>query len=167
MAVTFTDRQLFKRAVSGLVLAMGVGDNIGIAAQASSEYFVFSKAADDATAATATAETGVPIYFKRACIVKSIAYTPQTGSLIGDPTNNASVTVTKRDATGANPLTVGTLLTTTALVGTVNQYASTLFALTPANVAVAAGSSLTTTVVKNGTGVILRAGLFTVEVEWD
>ncbi len=166
MAVSFTDRQLYKRAVVGLLASMGLVDAIALSAQASSDFFSFVKAADDGAASTTTAETHTNIYLKRACILKSVAYVATTGGITADNTNNATVTLSKRDSAGANLTTVATLTTNTTL-GNIVQYAAVQMTLTAANVAVTAGSTLTYSVAKGGTGVVLRAGVFTAEVEWD
>lgn len=166
MAVSYTDRQLLKRALVGLLASMGLTDAIAAVAQQNSDFFSFTKASDDGMASTATAETRTNIYLPRACILKSVAYVATTGGITADATNNAVVTLSKRDKTGANLTTVATLTTNLAL-GNVVQDAAVQMTLTAANVAITLGSTLTYSIAKGGSGVVFRAGVFTVEVEWD
>lgn len=168
MAVTFTDRQLVKRALVGLCSAMGLTDAITTVGNAHSEFFVFQKAAADGMASTATSETDLNIYLKRACILRSVTWTPQGGAVTNDNTNNFTATFSKRDSTGGNLTTVATLTNSITTYGaSIAQRASAAAVLTAANVAITAGSTLTFSIAKNGSGVVVPISLFTFEVEWD
>lgn len=168
MAVSYTDRQLVKRALVGLLAGMNLSDAIAAAAQVNSDYFVFSKAAADGMASTATTETDCNIFLKRACIIKSVAWIPTGAAVTNDNTNNFTLTVSKRDAGGANLTTIATLTNTvTAYGATAAQRAAQQAVLTAANVAVVAGSTLTYSIAKNGSGVVVPVSMFVVEVEWD
>lgn len=167
MAVTYTDRQLLKRALVGLLAAMGLSDAIAEVGKSESTYFFWDKAADDGMASTTTSETFTGVYSKYAAILKSITYSPTTGGVTADAANYATVTASKRDSAGANKTTLGTLTTTIASSGNLTQGAGKAFVLTNANVALSAGSTFTWEIAKTGTGVVMRAGRFTAEVEWD
>lgn len=166
MAVTFTDTQLVKRALVGLLASMGLTDAIAAAAQARSDFFTFDKAADDGTAATATTETYTGIYLPRACLLKAATYLATTGGITADATNNATITLSKRDSAAANKTTVASATTNVAF-GNVTQGAGKALTLSAANVAISAGSTVTFEIAKGGTGVVVRAGRVTLEVEWD
>ena len=167
MAVTFTDRQLLKRALVGLCASMGLTDAITTVGNADSEFFVFQKAAADGMASTATSETDLNIYLKRACILRSVTWTPQGGAVTNDNTNNFTATFSKRDSTGGNLTTVATL------TNSITTYGASIAACKRC-----CGSDgrergnhsrLYTHVLdrKNGSGVVVPISLFTFEVEWD
>src|SRR3954469_2232217 len=101
-----TDRQLLKKQQAGAFCTTGATDPLGEVAKAHSSFFVFDKGSDDAMASTTTAETYTGVYFKRACVLKSISYVATTGGITADATNNAAVTVSKRDSAAANLTTV-------------------------------------------------------------
>lgn len=131
------------------------------AAKVFGDRYAVTKSAADAMANTATAET--------ATAWRSVAYAGKvtsvivnpTAALTGDPTNNAVITISKRDAAGANALTVATLTTTASWVaGT-----AVAFTLTSANVALVAGGSLTLTITKGGSGVVVPISEIIIFVE--
>lgn len=167
--MAYTDRQILKQSLVGLAASLPMADVIKGVAFLSSDMFEYIKAADDGAAATATAETDLNVFLIRPGIVKSITYVPVSGSVVADPANNAVITVSKRDTNGANLTTVGTLTTNLAGLGaaTLVQRGNAACVLTPANVRCAAGSTLTFSIAKGGTGVVVRQGFFIVEVEWD
>lgn len=163
-----TDRQLVKQAEVGLVSSRPLVNAILEVGRANSDFFSFAKASDDGMASTTTSETDCNIYVIRNGILRSISYVPTSGTITADPTNNAVVTVNKRDLNGANQTAVGTLTTNAAGIGTtLAQRGNAAFTLTSTAVAIAAGSTFTFSVAKGGTGVVLRAGFFILEVEWD
>lgn len=168
-AIVYTDRQLLKQCGVGEIIAMGAVDPIGVVGLQHTELFVFSKAAADGTAATTTAETDLNIYFPRVGIIRNIRLTAQGASIVADPTNNATITVSKRDSLGANLTTLGTLVTTAAGLGiaTLAQRSTAAFVLTAANVRVATGSTLTFSIAKGGTGVVVPISMLIIDVEWD
>lgn len=106
-----------------------------------------------ATAATETAlwtnNTGTNQLVTGVTIATPIAVT-------GDNTNNATVTVTRRDSAGINPLVVATL-TTNVATGNFTAFLPKALTLTVANVVVPPGGILTVLVSKGGTGVAIGA----------
>ena len=139
-----------------------------------SDLFPIYKSADDAAAATATAETYSGIFFpqtqglstvagQRLYRVNNVYYVATTGGITGDPTNNATINIFSRNATGGNQLLVASLTTTVA--NTVTQGAGIAFAMNSANILLPAGATITWSITKGGTGVIVRAGIFTLDVE--
>lgn len=169
MAVTYTDRQYIKLAGVGEVASLPLTDAIGAVGAANSDFFIYSKAAADGMASTTTAETDFNVYFPRIVICKAIRLTAQGGTITADPTNNAVITVSKRDSAGANLTTLGTLTTNSAGLGgaTLAQRATAAFTLTAANVRIAAGSTITFSIAKGGTGVVVPISMLSLEVEWD
>lgn len=136
------------------------------------------KSADDAMASTTTAETGLGISIPaaptilgsvaRAFQVNQILYTPLTGAITNDNTNNAVITVSARlSSTGGSAVVLGTLTTSvTALGATIAQWSAVAFTLTTANLLIAAGATLTFSIAKGGSGVVVRGGTITVDGEW-
>jgi hypothetical protein len=167
MAVTYTDRQILKKADAGAAASFGCSDPITAVAQAHSSIFTFSKASDDAMASTTTSETYTGIYFPYACKLKAVTYVATTGGVTADASNYATVTVSKRDSAAANLTTVATLTTTVASSGSITQGAGKGLVLSGSAVNISAGSTVTFSVAKTGTGVVLRAGVFSLEVEFD
>lgn len=138
-----------------------------------------AKSADDGMASTTTAETALHISIPsvpalltgatRAFQVNRITYTPVTGSITNDNTNFATITVSYRLAsTGGTLTTLGTLATTiTALGASIAQWQEAAFTLTTANVLIpSGGATLTFSIAKSGTGVVVRGGTITVDGEW-
>lgn len=123
--------------------------------------YEFVKTAADGTAATTTAEAGTPWnYLLSNGRVRRIIIKP-TAALTGDPTNNAVITVSKRDAAGGTKTTLGTITTTASWVAGVNVSVT----LTAANLDVVAGGALTCEIAKGGTGVVVPICRIIVEVE--
>lgn len=127
----------------------------------------FQKAADGA-AATATAETHVwsaPAHALDGVWLKAVKYLP-SAALTADNTNNATLTLSKRDTAGGTQVTAAAETTNVASGSWVafTPKAITLSA-TVANQKLAAGEQLTLTIAKGGTGVIVPAG--TLEIVYD
>ncbi len=116
-------------------------------------------------ASTTTSETYTGKMVPHKSRIKAVYYVATTGGVTADATNYATVTISKRDSAAANPLAVATLTTTIASSGNITQGAPKALVLTDANIIVDALSTLTFTVAKAGTGVVLRAGEFVVELE--
>lgn len=144
-----------------------------------SDTFVSTaKSADDGMAATTTSETSLGIVIPgppailgsvaRAFQVNQILYSPVTGAITNDNTNNATITVSYRLAsTGGTLTTLGTLTTSiTALGASIAQWSQVAFTLTTANLLIAAGGTLTFSIAKGGSGVIVRGGIIAVDGEW-
>lgn len=167
-AIVYTDRQLLKQACVGEIASMGAVDPIGVVGFQNTEVFVYSKAAADGSASTATAETDLNVPVPRVAILRAVRLTPQGASIIADATNNAVITVSKRDSTGGNLTTVATLTTNVAGIGaTLAQRATAAFVLSGANTRITAGSSLTFSIAKGGTGVVIPISMLSIDLEWD
>lgn len=115
------------------------------------DHIVEDKAADGA-ANTTTAENSLGAVFESGTLVD--AYVIPDAALTADDTNNAVITISKRDSAGANKTTIATI-TTNVASGNWVQFARK--ALTLSNVTIAAGSSFTYEIAKGGTGVQLPA----------
>lgn len=119
--------------------------------QVGSRSFLFEKAAADAAASTATAETvvfvaGGPLTLTNLGVVPSAALT-------ADAANNATITITRRNADGTGNVTVATLVTDVA-GGSWTAFVRKNFG-TMANTTMTAGQMLTLTIAKGGTGVVV------------
>lgn len=158
-----TDTEIAKSlAVGEISSQLGSNQNaIAEVAKQRTRVYRFTKTTADAMASTATAEAATPwIRNHTVGLVRAIRVHP-TAALTGDPTNNATITVSKRDAAGANLTTLGTLTTTASWVaGT-----SVSFTLTAANLAVVAGGGFTMSIAKGGTGVVVPISEIVIEVE--
>lgn len=179
-----TDRASLKFQEAGALGTFATGGNavvlpVQTISLAHSDSFASGvKSADDAMASTTTAETGLSISIPaapanlgtvaRAFQVNQITYTPLTGAITNDNTNNAVITVSYRlSATGGTLTTLGTLTTSiTALGATIAQWQSVAFTLTTANLLIAAGATLTFSIAKGGSGVVVRGGTIVVDGEW-
>lgn len=151
-------------------------DPVNTIAAVHSDLFPIYKAADDGTAATTTAETYTGIFLpqtqgvsttagQRLYRLNAIYYVATTGGITGDNTNNAVITVSVRDANGANPVVLGTL-TTNVATGNIVQGAGKTFTMATTNPApLPAGATFTYAITKGGTGVVVRAGVITLDVE--
>lgn len=117
--------------------------------------------AADAAAADATAESLIERVF-RAGTITMVRYVP-TGAVTASDTHYATITVRQRDAAGANPVTIATLVTNVAGGSWTAFVAKSLGALT--NAAVAAGAILTYQIEKAGDGVVVPDGRLEVVVE--
>lgn len=120
----------------------------------------FDKASDDAMASTATSETYTGIYLPVKCKLLSCTYLATTGGITADASNNATITVSSRDSAAANQATIASATTNVAF-GNVTQGAGKALTVSTSNFIVAAGSTVTFTIAKGGTGVVVRAGRFT------
>lgn len=166
--MSYTDRQILKNRQQGQAQTYGAVDPNTAVAQMHSYLVNFSKSADDASASTTTAETYTGKVVKYKSLLKSVEYRATTGGITSSDTLFITVTVSVRDSTGANAVTVATLTTKTTAgggSGDVTQGAATPLVLSLANVVIPAGSTVTYTVAKASTGTILRAGEFVLELE--
>lgn len=163
---TYTDREIIKSRDAGRAQDYNATDPNGEVAKQNSYFLVIQdKSADDAMASTATSETYTGVVVPYLSRIKNIWYVATTGGITADNTNFATVTISKRDSAAANPLAVATLTTTITSSGTVTQGAPKALVKTTANVDVAALSTLTFTIAKSGSGVVVRAGKFVLEME--
>lgn len=164
--MAYTDRELLKQQESGALGTLGATNPIDTVGQAHATTFTFSKASDDGMASTTTSETFTGIYIPYKCKIRNVYYVATTGGITADNTNFATVTVSKRDSAGANLTTVATLTTTITSSGNITQGAGKALVLTAANIVCTAGSTITFSIAKAASGVVVRAGSFTVEVEY-
>ena len=164
---TYTDREILKNREAGTAADYNMAaDPATTVAQAHSYFLVIAdKSADDAMASTTTAEAYTGIVIPYASRIKNIWYVATTGGITANDTTYATITISKRDSTGANPLAVATLTTTTTSSGNITQGAPKALVRTVANVDCTALSTLTYTIAKASTGVVVRAGKFVVELE--
>lgn len=134
---------------------------------AQSIFLTWTKAADDAMASTATAETFTGLFVPFACKYRKLTYSPTSGALTNDNTNNAVMTFNTRDLNGANLAVLTTLTTSITALGATIAQGQGVAALPAGTVAasVAAGSTITYSIAKGGSGVVVRAGLFTLQLE--
>lgn len=121
----------------------------------------FKKVAADAMASTTTAETATPWEGIYTAGQVTAIYAHPTAALTGHATDNAVITVSKRDAAGANKTTLGTLTTTASWVAGTRV----AFTLTAANLAVVEGGSITMEIAKGGSGVAVPISTIEVAVE--
>lgn len=142
--------------------AVGVTDAPGEIRSANTSILTFHKRIiatgtmlKDAMAADVTAEQ-IGITIPHDGIVTRIEIVADA-TVTGHDTNNAVVTVSKRDAAGANKTTLGTLTTTlTGTVNTLTAFVPFKFALTNANLLVVKNGSLTFEIAKNAAGVVME-----------
>lgn len=161
---TYTDREIIKNRQSGQAETYNCSDPKAEIAKIHSTHTAYDKGSDDATAATATSETYTGRVNLNKVRVKAVYYTPTTGGITADASNNATITIKWRDSAAANPVTVATY-TTDVAGGSATQGVPKAMTLTQANTICAAGGSFTITITKAGTGVVVRAGSFTLELE--
>ena len=164
---TYSDREILKNRQTGQAQTYNATDPVTAVQQANSYFLTIAdKSADDAMAATTTAETFTGILVPYASRIKNIYYIATTGGITADNTNYATVTVSKRDAAGATPLAVGTLTTTITSSGNITQGAAKALVKSTVNsLDCVALATLTFTIAKAGTGVIVRAGKIVLEME--
>lgn len=120
---------------------------------------------DGGVAATAQTETwtwqnttGTNVRVVQATIAAPVA-------VLADPANNATFTVTRRDAAGINAAIVATGTTTAGGVGSLVAFLPVALPLTVANVIVPINGQLTVLVSKGGTGVAVAAATSQARIE--
>lgn len=155
-----TDTELAKGVAVGNLSSLLANNSNTIAEiqRQRARRFAIVKTAADGMASTATTETWVPDGFIDGACRLYKAYLVCTGAgITADNTNNAVVTVSKRDSAGANKTTLLTFTTNTTF-GTVTQNVpKALTAAVAASTAVdvAALSTLTYEISKGGSGVVV------------
>lgn len=167
--MAFTDIEILKMQVAGALNASPATAAVEAVRQAYSRSYTFDKAAADAMASTATAETFTGRYVKHKSKLRGVVASPVSGGLTADNTNFATITVTMRDSAGANPVNVATLTTTITSSGNLTQGAGKALlgpaAAAFAEVVIPAGSTFTYTITKAGTGVVVPAMGFDLDLE--
>lgn len=161
----YTDRELIKQQEAGQAATSGASDPIGEVAKVHTYYVSFSKSADDAMASTTTSETYTGVIVPVKSLLKSVKYVATTGGITANATNYATITVSKRDSAAANKTTVASFATDTVTTDDVTQGAPKAFDLSTSNVVITAGSTLTFEIAKAASGVVVRAGTLTLELE--
>lgn len=166
---TYTDRTIVKNREAGQYESYGLaGKSKDLVSEIHTTRVFIDKAADDAMASTTTAETRTGVVVPVKSYVKSIKYYATTGGITANATNYATITISKRDAADLNKTTIGAFATDTVTVDDVVQGVLESFdlsALTEAARTIDAGSALSFEIAKAGTGVIVRAGRFIIELE--
>ncbi len=107
----------------------------------------------DAMASTTTAETR-GFRFPFAGIVTSIKLTLHV-TTAGHATDAFTMTVSKRDAAGANLTTLGTITSLVVATGGFTAFVARALTLTNANLQVVEGGYCTWSIAKNGAGVVV------------
>lgn len=162
----FTDRELLKQQQAGALGTTGAATPLTEIKYVHSNVFVFDKASADGMASTTTSETYTGIYLPRACKLIGVYFVPTSGNLTSNDTDYATVTVNKR-VSGASTA-IATLTTTTTSSGNLTQGAGTGFvnSTVAGAISIAAGGSISFSIAKAGSGVVVPAGRFSVVVEW-
>lgn len=122
-------------------------------ASASPMFEDWDKAAADGGAGTAFTEHA----FWRAaqtCKVISVYFVPDA-ALTANASNNATLTLARRNADGTNQQTIASITTSTT---NWVQFVPVQLTLTAANASLLVGQTLTFTITKGGTGVVVPAG---------
>lgn len=153
-----------------------VADAGNTVAAAHSDLFQITKGAADGAAATATAETfsglflpqlqGLsPVAGQRAYKLNGAYLNPTSAGYTADAANNATITISARDANGLNPVVLATL-TTNIASGSAAQGATKAFTIAATNPApLPFGATFTYAIAKGGTGVVVPASVITLDVE--
>lgn len=161
-----TDTEIVKNRQAGQMQSYGLASATGPQDEAAKLHTVFpffDKAAD-AMASTTTSETYTNVCVPYKARIKSIKLNVSATGIAVDATNNATITISKRDAAAANKLTVATY-TSNVAGGAVTTGVAKELVLTGANVVVDALSSFTFEISKGGSGVVVPAGRFLIELE--
>lgn len=135
MAVTFTDREILKKAVLGLIGSAGAADPVEAVAQGNEQTFVFWN-----VAGSPLAEVGITML--RKCKVKAIRAL-SGATLAVDATNFVTGTVAKRDGAGGSATTIGTFKTETTGGAALTAFVPTTVSVVAAAAEIAAGGVLT------------------------
>lgn len=162
-----SDTEITKGVTVGLISSI-LGSNANAIAEIGKQrqrYYSWGKAAADGMASTTTAETDCNQLVRYAGRLKTLYIVCTGAALTADAANFATITVSKRDSAGANLTTLATLTTTIASSGNLAQRAPVAFVLTDANVDIAALSTLTFSIAKTGTGVVVPVSFFVAVVE--
>lgn len=162
---TYTDRELLKNRQIGTAADYNMAADPAITVGAlHTDYFVISKAAD-AMASTTTAETVTPpAPCPVKCIVKAVKLYG-LAAVAADNTDYITATISYRDSTGGNAVTVAVYDSRAANAGALTAFAEKACTLTVANLVCAASGIFTLTVAKGGSGKVLPACTFTIFAE--
>jgi len=161
---TYTDREIIKTRQQGQAATYNCTDPNTEIARIHTRYFQISKLAD-AMASTTTAETVTPpAPCPEKCIVQSVSIRG-LAAVVADNTDYITATISYRDSTGGNAVTVAVYDSRAANNGGLTAFAPTACTVTKANAGCAAGGSFTLTVAKGGSGKVLPACTFNIHAE--
>ncbi len=142
---------------------------------ARTRVFTFQKpgaatSGDDAAAATDTAET--PVFYNgtgSTITIKSIRYTCGNTAITAGDTHFSTMTISKRDAAGANSTSLATATTQTTGMGTLTVGQSAAFTLTAttANLKVVAGGTINYARTHTMNGLVIPGGAIVVQYTED
>ncbi len=155
-----TDIEIVKQRQAGQAETFGLVANAeDVIDQILVYQITLSKAAADGMASTTTAETftGTTVGNVKGKLLAAYATVTATG-ITGDNTNNATITISKRDSAAANKTTIATVTTN---VATGNFTIGAPKAMTISNNAVDALSGFTYEIAKGGSGVVVPPTVFT------
>jgi hypothetical protein len=172
---TYTDTEILKNRQTGQAETYGMTTPATATAGAPAEIkklhsllVTFSKAADDAMASTATAETYTGKSVPWLTRLNNVRIVATTGGVATDNTNNMTLTIYKRDSAGANQLAIAVYTSNVAggaLTQGVPKVLGPTTGLTVANTIITADSTFTYAITKAGTGVVMRACEVILELE--
>lgn len=151
--------QILQIDSTGVWVLLGVG-NVELLSVAALKQAQYMKVAADGAAGTATTETAFSRISRTGTIVG--AWFVPSSTLTGDASNNATLTLAKRDGAGGGASTVAAI-TTTAVAGNWSAFVPVSLG-TLSNASVAAGNVLTFAISKGGTGVVVPAGTLIVAI---
>ncbi len=161
-----TDREIMKQQEAGALGTAGAASAINEVAKAHSMWLSFAKASDDAMASTTTAETYTGVFVPVKSRLRGVTYIATTGGITANATTFATITISKRNSAGASKTTIAVFATDTVTTDDVAQgVPKAFYAADLSNVIIDAGSNITFEIAKASTGVIVRAGTFTLELE--
>jgi hypothetical protein len=123
----------------------------------------WDKTAADGAAATATTEHTF-MRAPSAVQIVAVRYIPDA-ALTADASNNATITIKRRNADGTNAVTVAAVTTSVAGSGSWTQWVAVALTLTAANTSMAPGQFLTIAITKAGTGVVVPAGSLQIDYQ--
>lgn len=155
-----TDRELLKQQQAGTLGGAGASDPIGEVAKAHQLVYVFTKAADDGLAATATAEFGMGVYLPfKAKLVDCRLLLRGATALVGHATNYASLLIDKYASDGTGNVNLISFATSTPTTDdlAVKVPKSIMGDAVDSALVCDAGSILTFQITKAASGVIVPA----------
>lgn len=158
-----TDIEIIKERLAGQAGTYGLAASATSGIDSLTDFSVtFTKASDDAMASTTTSETYTGMMVPRRGILKAVYYTATTGGITAHASNYATITISKRSSSAGSKTTVATFSTDTVTTDDVTQGAPKSMDLATGTAAIVdANSTITFEIAKPGSGVVVRAGTFT------
>lgn len=158
-----TDRVIFKKQQVGSLGTAGASNALGEIAEVHTRAHSIPKTGTE-NAATNVAETALAVV-RRKAQCQGFKYSTGT-NVASNATNYLVVTISKRDGAGGAAVTLATYNTHPSAQGAITQWQPAAFSVVAnADATIAAGSLLTYTVGKQGTGQLLDVGVFTPVLE--